>query len=177
MRGVKIGERERELVIAARKSGLSYKKAGEAAGISESAARRIVNADNGERSNEEKERESEGKGEFTRKAWKMINESIDIIFMRLRAAKVDAGELIAVIEEAVKNKDLDDRATNKLIFLLEKQARELTIPSLRDLAGIIGTMYDRQALANGESTENVTMKPEDVQLAMALKEALSAKEE
>lgn len=171
MRGKKIGEREREIVTAGRESGLSYKKAAEAAGISEASARRIILEGASERTEKEKEAAESGKETFIKDAWEVISGSVELIKKRLAMAQADAGELMEIINDVIEGKELDDKRKNKLAWLLEKQAREMTVPSLRELAGVVGTMYDRQALLSGEATENIQLTQEDMKLIRAISAA------
>lgn len=173
VRGKRIGEREREIVIAARKSGESYKKAAEAAGISESAARRIcLDMDSIVRTEAEKDAETKGREKFIDDAWEIIIGSVRLIKKRLRIAEADVHDLMRIIEDVVDGKDIDDKAKNKLLWLLEKQAREMTVPSLKELAGVVNVMYDKQALLSGEATENVQLTSEDMKLIAAVSEAM-----
>lgn len=152
----RITDEQKEIVIAARQTGESYKKCAEKAGISESAARRIANEEP-ERTEKEKTAEAQGKEMFVENAWKIINDGMDLIRKRLYMAQADVHALIGIIDDVIKERELDDKARNKLVFMLEKQARELTVPSLKELSGVIDVMHEKQALMTGASTQNVTV--------------------
>lgn len=166
----KITDEQKEIVIAMRQTGESYKKCAEAAGISESAARRIVNGDKAPRTKAEKSAEQKGKEEFIENAWSIINGSMDLIKKRLYIAQADVEKLLAIIDDVIKERDLDDKARNKLVFMLEKQARELTVPGLKELSGVVDIMHEKQALMTGASTQNVTtmLPDEDRELLKAV---------
>lgn len=164
----KITDEQKEIVIAMRQTGESYKKCAVAAGISESAARRIVNGDKPKRTEAEETAEQQGKEKFVENAWGIINGSMDLIKARLRMAQADAGELLDIIECIIDGKELDDKQRNKLEFMLEKQARELTVPTLKELSSTVAVMYDKQALMTGKSTENVGLTEDDRKLLKAV---------
>ena len=164
----KITDEQKEIVIAMRQTGESYKKCAIAAGISESAARRIVNGDKPKRTAAEETAEQQGKERFVENAWGIIHDSMDVIKARLRMAQVDVGELLAIIECIIDGKDLDDKQRNKLEFMLQKQARELTVPTLKELSSTVAVMYDKQALMTGHATENVGLTEEDRKLLQAV---------
>lgn len=169
-------EKIKETVRAARASGLSYAKAGETAGVSASTARRICREEAEEKSEREKEAERSGKEGFISDAWNIIQKSIAIVYKRLEAAQTDAEALIDAIHRAVEMQDMTDKEANRLIFQLERQARLMTIPSLKELAGIISVMYDRQRIASGQDTQTEAVKPEEMELVKAVSMALKAEE-
>ncbi|MGM9551531.1 MAG: hypothetical protein ACI3XA_04680 [Clostridia bacterium] len=163
----RITDEQREIVIAARQSGESFRKCAEMAGISESAARRICSREP-KRTEEEESAEKKGKEKFVENAWEIINGSMDVIRKRLCMAQADAGELMDIIEDIIDGKDLDEKNRNKLEFLLQKQARELTVPTLKELSNTVAVMYDKQALIRGKATENVGLTDEDRKLLQAV---------
>lgn len=167
----KITDEQKEIVIAARQTGESFKKCAEMAGISESAARRIVNGDKPKRTEAEESAEKQGKEKFVENAWEIINGSMDLIKKRLHIAQADVHELISIIDDVIRERELDDKARNKLVFMLEKQARELTVPGLKELSGVIDVMHEKQALMTGASTQNVTtmISDEDRELLEAVR--------
>jgi hypothetical protein len=87
-------------------------------------------------------------------------------------AEADTGELIEIINRIIEGESLDPKQENKLKWLLEKQAREMTIPSLKELSSVVNVMYDKQALLSGEATENVNLTSEDMKLVRAVSEAM-----
>ena len=163
----KITDEQKEIVIAMRQTGESYKKCAEAVGISESTARRLAN-EKAVRTEDEKAVENKGKEQFVENAWEVINGSMDIIRKRLRMAQADVGELMDIIEDVIKGKNLDEKKRNKLEFLLQKQARELTVPTLKELSSTVAVMYDKQALMTGNTTENLGLTEEDRKLLRAV---------
>lgn len=166
--GKKITDEQKEMVIALRQTGESFKECADKAGISESAARRIVLAGKPKRTEAEASSEAKGKENFVENAWSIINEGMELIKKRLFMAQADAGELMDIIQDVIEGKDLDDKARNKLEFLLQKQAREFTVPSLKDLGHVVDIMYNKQALMSGDATENVGLTEEDRELLKAV---------
>ncbi|MBR5535753.1 MAG: hypothetical protein IKU60_03805 [Clostridia bacterium] len=164
----KITDKQKEIVIAMRQTGESFKKCADAAKISESAARRIVNGEKPKRTEAEKTAEETGKENFVENAWKIINEGMELVKKRLFMAQADAGELMDIIEDVIEGRDLDDKARNKLVFILEKQAREFTVPGLKELGGIIDVMHEKQALMTGASTQNLGLTEDDRKLLKAV---------
>lgn len=166
----KITEEQKAIVRAMRQTGESYKKCAEKAQISESAARRIALEDNatGEK---EKNAEEAGKEKFVENAWGIINTSIELIKKRLECGKTDLTALMDILHSVTEGMEMDDKEKNKLVFLLEKQARELTVPYLKELSGLVNVFYDKQALMQGKATANVTvLSDEDRELLKKVNE-------
>ena len=153
--GKKITDEQKEIVIAMRQTGESYKKCAKAAGISESAARRIVNGDKPKRTEAEETAEQQGKEKFVENAWSIINLGVQLIKDKLTVAAMDFSAIKGIIAEVVKDRDISDSDKNKLVFLLEQEAKKLVVPSLKELSGVVDVMYNKQALMRGKTTENV----------------------
>lgn len=166
----KITEEQKAIVRAMRQTGESYKKCAEKARISESAARRIV-GEAVSQTREEESAEKAGKEKFVENAWGIINTSIDLIKKRLECGKTDLSALLDVLHSVTDGKELDDKEKNKLVFLLEKQAREATVPYLKELSSLVNVFYDKQALMQGKATQNVTvLSDEDRELLKKVNE-------
>lgn len=86
----------------------------------------------------------------------------------------DAGEIVALsqylvrhdLEQAIKQREKIDKAIDVLCALGErispqqlkicvKVLTEMKLPDIGKLSSVMGTMYDKRALAKGEPTENI----------------------
>lgn len=159
----RITDEQKEVVIAARQSGESFRKCAEMAGISESAARRICSHEP-ERSEKEESAEKKGKEKFVENAWEIINGSMALIKDKIAAAAADFGEIKDIIVEVVRGRELKDSEKNKLVFLLENEAKKQVIPTLRELSGVVSVMHEKQALTKGEPTQIMNLSSEDRKL-------------
>lgn len=90
------------------------------------------------------------KKQFVEKAWGLINKSQTLIERRLDRAIDSENELDLILDEVMRldHKELTDnerKAFAKRIMLLK-------VENIKDLAVVLGTIYDKQALANKEPT-------------------------
>jgi len=90
--------------------------------------------------------------EIINKGLKLLNRRMDIALDR----EAELDELIADIYAADKG-DIPPEEKNKLM----SKIRTLQIQKIGEITTAIGTLYDKRALALGESTENVTFNMPD----------------
>ena len=88
--------------------------------------------------------------EFINSAWTLIGKSLRLADNRVTRALEQEEALDAMIEE-IGAEDMSDQQKRVLIAKL----RELQIQGVRELSTLIGTMYDKAALASGENTAKV----------------------
>ena len=105
------------------------------------------------------------KEEFVNNAWKLIEDSVKVAQERV-TRELSVEESIDKIAEILKkNANEIDKETGvgwfELLDLIEK-LRACKNFKLSELSTLIGTMYDKQALANDESTVRVDVKLEDL---------------
>ena len=107
---------------------------------------------------------TERKKDFVENAWKLIGDSMAVAQKRIYRAK-DLEDNIDVVAEAIKkNAGAIEKETGIGWFDLLNLIRELQTlksPKVSELSTLIGTMYDKQALANNEATEITKVKLED----------------
>lgn len=92
------------------------------------------------------------KEEFTETATRIINKATDLMEKRIDLATEHENELEEIIDE-IWMTDKKEMNENKKKALVAKIAG-MQLYSLKELAVTIGTMYDKRALAKGESTVN-----------------------
>ena len=92
------------------------------------------------------------KEEFTETATRIINKATDLMEKRIDLATEHENELEEIIDE-IWMTDKKEMNETKKKALVAKIAR-MQLYSLKELAVTIGTMYDKRALAKGESTVN-----------------------
>ena len=146
----RLTQEQREIVIAARNSGTSYREAAGMAGCSESTARKIIAAE-AEKvkilTGASKRAEDSGKAKFIENAWNIINRSVRLLEKRLQLAEENMDEIMAAVKEEVYLEGGDSKEQNRLFHALKNAADGLLQPSLREIAGVISSMYDRADIA------------------------------
>lgn len=100
----------------------------------------------------------EKKEEFTETATRIINKATNLMEKRLDLANEHENELEELIEEIWKTDKKDMNETKKKALVSKIAGMQLY--SIKELAVAVGTMYDKRALAKGESTTNtdITIK-------------------
>ena len=107
---------------------------------------------------------NENKKNFLDKAWKLINDSVDVAQKRVGRSK-DLEDNIDIVAKAIKDNAEGIAKDTGLGYFdlvnLVKELHAMKSPKISELSTLIGTMYDKQALASDEATENVKVKLED----------------
>ena len=90
------------------------------------------------------------KENFVKAAWKTIELSQNLIERRLQRAKDHEDELDRIVEEiaSMGDKELSAEEKQKLC----KKIREIKLEDVGKLVTVLGTLYDKQALASKEAT-------------------------
>lgn len=96
------------------------------------------------------------KKQFVEKAWGLINKSQTLIERRLDRAINSENELDKILDEVMclDHKELTDNERKALA----KKIMQLKVENIKDLAVVLGTIYDKQALANKEPTSIIDGK-------------------
>lgn len=100
---------------------------------------------------------NKNKQRFIDEAGKLIEKGMTLIDRRFTRALLDEetiNNIIDTIKNAAKNNDIDIHTASSLA----NAVRELTIPNIRDITTAVGTLYDKRALAQGDSTENTKIE-------------------
>lgn len=92
------------------------------------------------------------KEEFTETATRIINKATDLMEKRIDLATEHENELEEIIDEIWMTDKKEMNETKKKTLVAKIAGMQLY--SLKELAVTIGTMYDKRALAKGESTVN-----------------------
>lgn len=102
----------------------------------------------------------ENKKRFVDDAWRLIDKTKTLLERRLDRALTNEDELDELLGEICKldNKEL----TNEQRKALYQKIKTLKLEQTKELAVVLGTLYDKQALANKEATAiidgNITYK-------------------
>lgn len=102
----------------------------------------------------------ENKKRFVDDAWRLIDKTKTLLERRLDRALTNEDELDELLDEICKldNKEL----TNEQRKALYSKIKTLKLEQTKELAVVLGTLYDKQALANKEATAiidgNITYK-------------------
>ena len=101
-------------------------------------------------------KQAKHKENFSNASWANIDKAQKLLARRLnRAIDYEAAidELVDIVLEA-KDEDLDYKQKMTLINKL----KAIRITDIRDIVVMIGTLYDKQALANDEANEKVALE-------------------
>jgi uncharacterized protein YifN (PemK superfamily) len=96
------------------------------------------------------------KREFVDKAWASIEMALQLGEKRIKRALEHESELDEIID-VIQDNDMNDKQKTALI----SKVRTLQIQGIRDISTFIGTLYDKQALANNEATNNLDIGNKD----------------
>lgn len=91
------------------------------------------------------------KTEFVLKAWEIIEKATALLNRRVSTALKHETN----IEELIQQIQLDQEMHSKTKESLINKLRALQVQNTRDLSTVIGTIYDKAALASGEATSRV----------------------
>lgn len=95
------------------------------------------------------------KSEFIDKAWELIDDSLAVASKRIKRARTLEDNIDIVAAAIIKNAGKITEATGIDWFGLLDIVKDLNAmknPKIGELSTMIGTMYDKQALSNGEAT-------------------------
>lgn len=91
------------------------------------------------------------KNEFVSQAWKILRSSMDLLQGRVQTAL----EHEAALDDLIREIEADDATSQNEKKALISKIRALQTHNIKDISTVIGTIYDKQALAQGEATQNI----------------------
>ena len=91
---------------------------------------------------------NENKEKFVNKSWEIIGKAQKLIDKRMNRAIEFEDE----IDELIDRIAIDDSLTDAEIKSIITKIKKLKLESATELSTVIGTLYDKQALANKEAT-------------------------
>lgn len=97
----------------------------------------------------------EKQDEFVEKANRIINKATNLMEQRIDLATEHENELEEIIDEIWMTDKKEMNETKKKALVSKIAGMQLY--NIKELAVAIGTMYDKRALAKGESTTNTAM--------------------
>ena len=104
------------------------------------------------------EARDEKKREFVSNCWGIMNDTVTVLARRIKRAMNEEDEIDRLIDEVTDEaveKDLDWKKTQSIIGKVES----LKCEDIVKLTTVLGTLYDKQALASGDSTVNANVTP------------------
>lgn len=120
-------------------------------GIPEATVRKIVDM------NKDKEEFTklcdEKKKDFADKATEIIDKGLELINRRLTVALDKQAKLDKLIDEVLSTDDEEMSYKDKMTAV--NLIRETQIQKIKDISTAVGTLYDKRALARGETTQNI----------------------
>ena len=173
MRGKKTSEEEVYKVIASYCTTGSYSETARALKMPTTTVKDIV--DENIDSKEFEKLRNETKQMFTDKATAIIDKGLAILDKRLTTAleKQDALDRLIDEIESTDEEEISYKHKMSAINLIQ----EAQIQRIKDISTMIGTLYDKRALAQGESTQNLGFTANSDELAKLMSIAGYKKEE
>lgn len=105
----------------------------------------------------------EKRDEFSEKASRIIDKGLKILDKRLTTALEKQDALDKLIDE-IESTD-EDEISHKQKMSAISLIQEAQIQRIKDISTMIGTLYDKRALARGESTQNLGFTANSEELA------------
>ena len=97
------------------------------------------------------------KAEFVQEAWKTIEAAQTLLARRIGRALNNEDAIDELVEEILRQDDLSQEE-RKAIY---RKYSAIKVEDISKLTTVIGTLYDKQALANDEPTGRVDVRLED----------------
>lgn len=97
------------------------------------------------------------KQEFVDDAWDIINKAKALINRRLSRALTQESEIDTLLDKAneeIDSLDCSPKTKDQMKKTVSGKIQALKLEDLRELSVALGTIYDKQALANNENTIN-----------------------
>lgn len=113
----------------------------------------IVNVDKPQE--EEAPTQENRKQAFSKYSWENIEKAQRLIDRRLSRAldyEKELDEIVNIVLEAT-----DEEVDYKQKMVLINKLKQIRVTDLRDIVVLIGTLYDKQALANNEANEKLSL--------------------
>lgn len=146
-----IRARQKEKAIALYSAGFSQAEISKNLGMPKSTICELLKKYRQENPNTEIEAiRTQKKNEFVSQAWGILEESMDLLRGRISMALEHEAEIDDLIGEIYADGDIKEAEKKSLVSKL----RMLQTQNIKDISTVIGTLYDKQALAQGESTQN-----------------------
>ena len=96
------------------------------------------------------------KKSFAAKADEIINSGLDLLKKRFNRLLDFENELDCVL--SVISSQEEEQYSSDMLKNIAKKIAELKLQNIREVAATIGILYDKRALANGESTVNTSVE-------------------
>ncbi len=100
------------------------------------------------------------KAEFVDNAWSIINSAQSLLKRRLERALNSEDEIDQLVDEITQLEDKE--LTQEQRKALYRRISLIKVEDVGKIATVLGTLYDKQALANDEPTERFEVKLEDL---------------
>ncbi|WP_283673066.1 helix-turn-helix domain-containing protein [Butyricicoccus sp. Marseille-Q5471] len=84
-------------------------------------------------------------------SWEAIHDATEITVRRLKAARKDERAFLELLDEIENDEEISETRRTELY----RKFKKLSVSDLSDLSKVISVLYDKQALAANESTENI----------------------
>ncbi len=158
-RGVKTDSQMIANIMASYALTNSYNATAKELGISDSTVKKII-MENQEEFGKVQEQKKE---EFSSKASKIVDKALELLDRRFDKALNSEEKLEELIDIVMYEDDPDaeEKLTYKQKLDIAKKLSRIELNSLSEITTSMGTLYDKMRLANGQSTNNVSVSYEE----------------
>lgn len=144
--------RQREKAIALYSAGFSQTEISKNTGVARSTISEWLKKHREENPDTEIDAiRTQKKNEFVSQAWEILRSSMDLLQGRVQTAL----EHEAALDDLIRELEADPSVSQNEKKALIGKIRALQTHNIRDISTVIGTIYDKQALAQGETTQNI----------------------
>ena len=158
-RGVKTDSQMIANIMASYALTNSYNATAKELGISDSTVKKVI-MENQEEFGKVHEQKKE---EFSSKASKIVDKALELLDRRFDKALNSEEKLEELIDIVMYEDDPDaeEKLTYKQKLDIAKKLSRIELNSLSEITTSMGTLYDKMRLANGQSTNNVSVSYEE----------------
>ena len=158
-RGVKTDSQMIAKIMASYALTNSYNDTAKELGISDSTVKKVI-MENQEEFGKVQEQKKE---EFSSKASKIVDKALELLDRRFDKALNSEEKLEELIDIVMYEDDPDaeEKLTYKQKLDIAKKLSRIELNSLSEITTSMGTLYDKMRLANGQSTNNVSVSYEE----------------
>lgn len=158
MQGKKYSDETKEQAYLLYATSGSFAQVARELGIARSTVKGWIDQKRAEEPDEFEQLRTEKKEEFIDKASQIINKGLKLLDRRINTALEHENELDLLIYEIFQS-DKDELSQDEKLRLVNK-IKSIQVQKLGEITTAIGTLYDKRALAKGDSTQNTKVSVE-----------------
>lgn len=158
MQGKKYSDEKKEQAYLIYATTGSFAETAKQLGVAKSTVKNWIDAKRENEPDEFEQLRTEKKKDFIDKASEIIEKGLELLDRRMTTALDHENQLDFLIDEIIQSdkEELSQEEKSKLI----NKIRAIQVQKLGDITTAVGTLYDKRALAKGDSTQNTKVTVE-----------------